>query len=813
MLNNIRSTTGGLTNTTAQEAEDGEVDDAKKPTFASEGPETDRTTTTIESKLSRGTTKRDGDANEPVSRSSTPRQSDSKGLPSRSSSRLDADRSIIHAVLPVRPEVPIPPHSELDRHRSRLSGRGDDLIARHDRASDSARDRNRDSSRRGTPDVPNAGSSRPSERSALERDGYDSRRRGPRGDLREERDGRDGRSSLDPSRSEPIHRREGDVRNEGTSADSSLVSSARLPPVDPGRAALITGSDPRAARGIPDGRASARPLSPRSDRQAERDDRIGSTANHVPIGDRRDRLRNEPVLTPSGPRGERQIDRMDPERPRDGSVFSPNPLPPPSSDPDHGRLSRPPQEPSYGRLNQAPEPPSGPRGREVRGGPNNQRNTSGHGRGSEARESREHQSATLMNQAPPTGPSSSTRGPRATTSMNATTATTAAQKTPLPGMHPSRAQSFMEPPPPVAHIEPGIHPSRLNNVEPNPRPHVAPVQTAIPSGPTLSSAHSSGPPSGPRGARNMGSNNASSPTTAMTPTGPSSSNDNGRDNRRRFQGLQNIIGSSPGMPQQAVSTPANERVMSIKGRGNGRKSIGGVNDYPPAGVPPPPPGLPPPSAAATSRDSVPENRDTDLINPERLDRLRDVPNLQEGQRDRDGRGGGRGRESGRFEERGGHGSRRSSRERSPRRDRTERSDRPRSGTEGQSTNERGGHRDSRGGRSGRDGEKDGRDRRHGSDRNRERGEGDENWVPDHESGRPRDVNPRENLPPNNWQRGRNGGGEERSDRRSGGREPRSGDGRRDSRPRGGEDGGSGRKRTSEEGGNGMSSEREKRPRR
>lgn len=266
------------------------------------------------------------------------------------------------------------------------------------------------------------------------------------------------------------------------------------------------------------------------------------------------------------------------------------------------------QESQYGRLNPGPENsagrvntnfdvPSGPRlpnGNNAPATRANGRNFSG-AFSQSSHQQTQHPPATPNNAHPvqdrqtPTGPSSrapprnSLPMPRLDTTQP-TPATQASESPDTAGVHPDRLKAIQG----AVTAPPGnVQPSPSNMGRP-PRPPLPPVSVAPMPNP---SPHGQMPsPGGPNASPvpPVSANHGPSPTARGPPTGPSSTNDRSRGDRRMFAGLQNVL--------QQAGTPNNlpERSgqgASIRGRG------GRANNMPmhsPVTSGPPTPSIPRP---------------------------------------------------------------------------------------------------------------------------------------------------------------------------------------------------------------------------
>lgn len=605
-------------------------------------------------------------------------------------SKTDLPRERMDSALPRRPEGPVPPQSDLDRHRfpRHIDGREsrDGRLGRGDRHMDSSRDFSIHG-RRG----PEQGRdfNRFQERGVLS----DRERHEPaRHPIDSSRGFRD-RNSADNARAEESNGRLPENGTRESSGQGPRINPERLSLLDqrqdsvnPLRAALISENiepikaGPPGSREVRTERANSRPSSPRGDRfGADRDRPEGRWSDYGPTN----RLsgpefqdpsrRRDAAYPPSGPR-DRPNDRGPIERNRNASAFTPSPQQSRPLNPDHGRLTQPPDS-EFGRLNPAPIPdvPSGPRDRNSRIG--GSRISSAPQPRGESRNSRQEPIVPLgHDRGPPTGPAS-TRNQRGNVSGEFAAQQPASAPSPttsvVSGVHPDRL-AHLPPqalaPPPPAPIEVGVHPDRLRAIQGD---NVAPPQRSnLRTGPGQSPQLGSAPPSGPRSAQ---SNNNSSPV-GVTPTGPSLNNDRSNRPNRSFAGMQKILTQAGQQP--VPDRPGNDRITNIRGRSN-RNSLTGQDSVSASG-PPTPTG--PASRQEFPRDS---NATNDLIN------TRPINAVDE---ERESRDGGRERDSG-VHGRDGRRSRRSSADRSAGRER-ERRDRERVPQDGD-RGRRGGHRGER----------------------------------------------------------------------------------------------------------------------
>ena len=282
--------------------------------------------------------------------------------------------------------------------------------------------------------------------------------------------------------------------------------------------------------------------------------------------------RPDDARPPTGPRTGR--DRMDGPLPSPGDRFrdtlrGPPPNNAPPVDLNHGRLSQDfsasyrPQEPPNDRLKSGPdnEIPSGPRLTNgsylpvARGG----RNVSApqpHINTQQPPQSSLPSPTVASRGGAPTGPSSGRVNPRETAQFSRLSiASTSAPQTPVvespdaASIHPDRLKAFQEPGTTVAS---SVVPSSSN------LPHAS----AQPPSPI-----SVNPPAAPRGLNSIQPPSPRGPPRHGPPTGPASSNDRNRSDKR-FAGIQNML--------QQSNTPPHDRSnqgTSIRGRGGRTNSI------------------------------------------------------------------------------------------------------------------------------------------------------------------------------------------------------------------------------------------------
>lgn len=567
-----------------------------------------------------------------LGRSSTPPIRSSNASPAPHGRREHSKLSTITSLppgLPSRPDVPMPGQFKQDE-------RGQIRMAEHLRESKEARDARGHKDTRDSREPREPRDARPADtsRSSRGRESYGSERRPleppanessrserehslrqdgpprwepPAGD----RDTRPSRGRVSSNNGPIQHQSEpGRLSREPPSDVNSMPPPPQLPEtpgpaVNPERARLISANEdnkrptntpvesinPARAALINDGRSGGRPRDESRDRNGHhssspRRDRPESRSADPSREERTERhrfdhntssrnARSEPQA-PSGPRGEREQDRLGSERSRDVNPFSG--APGSRNEADHTK-----QDPNYGRLNITPSatetanPPDAPRGR----GRNMARGPAGSSQQPISRaDSRHsnleqpHRGASPDRAQPPSGPASSRarRGPMAPPPGNTPFSNQATASSPTTGIHPDRlrhlgagpagASSSQPPSPTSSAISVGVHPDRLGRIDAQPpsgpaqQRHGQPLQTpersSIPTGPGGRQLSGSLPPT-PLSDRG---------TPMSAPTGPAATNDRSRGNgRRQLAGINNLLQGT----QAAVPEPPS-RSGSLRGR-------------------------------------------------------------------------------------------------------------------------------------------------------------------------------------------------------------------------------------------------------
>ncbi|KAK6199048.1 hypothetical protein LQW54_010176 [Pestalotiopsis sp. IQ-011] len=741
-----QSASGTARGKVAADDEDGEVQDSKgnvATTAAANAHRKDSEIDTLAGTQRPGSLPLRSDLGKASSRQSTPPVRSGNPSPAPLGNRREASKLSGLASLPPppglpsRPDVPIPGHfnqdergqirmAELNHSRDARDQRDprahrdpreprdarETREARPTEAVRSSRGRESYSTDRRTGEVPSKEPGRSERDRSLRSDS--STRWDPTAGERESRHTRDRASSTTGGRPSESSRHPRDPQAEAHAMPPPAQPDGQGPTVNPERARLINAdtdnkrptnasseimnparaaimNDSRGGRSREDSRErGARPASP--SRREKQEARAGE-ANREERGDRHrfepGRLgRTEPPV-PSGPRGERDLDRPGPER-RDHNPFAGSGGS--RGDADHMKSSQ--QDPNYGRLNAIPSvvdttnAPDAPRGRgrnSARGPPSSgQPPARGDQRHSNMEHGRGHSPDRGM---PPSGPASSRtrRGP----------------------MPPPQSNSTLSNAPPPANAPGvGVHPDRLRHLNSGSGPKTSPSQGSFPPSANSVAVHpdrmgridaNANPPSGPSGPRHTqlpplqtperppiptGPGNRQTPaslpatpssdrgTPMSAPTGPSATNDRSRGgSRRQIAGINNLLQGSHGAAPESVS-----RSGSLRGRSS-RSNLAGSDAQVLTGASP---------------VSTPVQEKPDLMGG---------PGSARGGTNGEERGSRSERSSRRHHEHGdrARSSRHGSRERSPGRDRTKEHREPRDVS---STAGREGERESR--RSGRD---------------------------------------------------------------------------------------------------------------
>ncbi|KAK6077509.1 THO complex subunit 2 [Seiridium cupressi] len=380
------------------------------------------------------------------------------------------------------------------------------------------------------------------------------------------------------------------LRLIGATEENRRPGNTPAETINPARAALINENRP-GSRGRDDSRErnARHPSPPRRDRadsrsadpaREERSDRHRFDHNTQGRSGR-----NEPQA-PSGPRGERDLDRSGPDRPRDVNPFVGTSGS--RGDPEHMKASQ--QDPNYGRLNAIPSvvdtsnAPDAPRGR----GRNMARGPAGSNQPPQRPDQR-HTSMEHGNRGPspdrisqpPSGPASSRarRGPMAPPPGNTSVNSSPAASSPATGIHPDRLRHLNTGPAATASPQPpfptssansvAVHPDRLGRIDSN--PPSGPAQQRHGQLPPLQTPERPSIPTGPGNRQSSGSLPATPSsdrgTPMSAPTGPSAPNDRSRGgSRRQIAGINNLLqGSQMVAPDPVVR---NGSVRSRSSRSN-----------------------------------------------------------------------------------------------------------------------------------------------------------------------------------------------------------------------------------------------------
>ncbi|KAI0132567.1 THO complex subunit 2 [Xylariales sp. AK1849] len=605
----------------AIEDEDGEVTDKPASMSSANVPKKDAETTKYTTLQTPAPLPQRAELTKGSSRPSTPTARSNNPSPAPHTKRETSKPSILASLppgLPSRPDVPIPGHFAQDeRGQIRMAGEpGHSRDHREPRESRDSRDQRDSRAPRDTRDPPrDVRDPRQPEslRPSRGREAYGNERRPseplPRESPRSDRD-RPMRQEGPPRWEPPTNERDSRPPRERNIPNSNVasripepnhnprdpISDAKAmprptqtdtpgPSVNPERARLINVDEtinPARAALINDTRTPGRPSRedsrergsrhtspPRRERQEQRPVDVGRderSGRHRIDHQARD-SRNEPIA-PVGPRGDREVDRSMPDRPRDLGPFQ---GPPSGSrvEPEHGRSGHQ-QDPNYGRLNAIPSVatevnniPEAPRGR----GRNMARAPPAPSQPPARSDARfpnaepPHRGPSPDRNPPPSGPASSRprRAPMGPGHGNPPVNAPPAANSPITGIHPDRLRHLNVGPGPSSPSQPsqpsfpgpgvspaGVHPDRLNRIDANvppsgPSQHrqgqpIPPLQT--PERPMIPTGPHSRQPSGalpPTPSTDKG-------TPMSVPTGPSATNDRSKTgSRRQLAGINNLL--------------------------------------------------------------------------------------------------------------------------------------------------------------------------------------------------------------------------------------------------------------------------------